>query len=83
MARQAAATTVSRSASTVGRGPGRATVAAPRRLDPVAEAGRQDLLQLGQRPQRRLLDAGHGPVGGGAQADRHGHGLVVVEQQRR
>jgi hypothetical protein len=53
------------------------------RLDPVTQPRRQDLLQLGQGPQRDLLDAGHCGARGHPQPDRDGDGLVVVEQQRR
>ena len=45
--------------------------------------GRQDLLDLGQRAQRGLLDPGHRAARRRAQADRHRHRLVVLEQQRR
>ncbi|GAA2561980.1 hypothetical protein GCM10010423_76000 [Streptomyces levis] len=43
----------------------------------------QHLLQFGQGPYRGLADALDALAGGGAQADRHGDGLVVVEEQRR
>ena len=43
----------------------------------------QHLLELGDGAHRRLLDADDAGVGGGPQPDRHGHGLFVVEQQRR
>jgi hypothetical protein len=52
------------------------------RADPVPQARRQDLFQLGQRAQRRLLDAGHGAAGRGAQPHGDRDGLLVVEQQR-
>jgi hypothetical protein len=52
-------------------------------VDPVPQPGRQHGLQLGQRAQRRLLDAGDATAGRGAHPDRHGHRLLVVEQQRR
>ena len=48
----------------------------------MPQPGRQHLLQLGQRPRRRLLEARH-PAGRGPQSHRHGEGLVVVQQQRR
>ncbi len=51
--------------------------------DLAPKPGRQHLLQLRQRAQRRLLDPGHRPTGRGAQADRDRHRLLVVEQQRR
>ena len=51
--------------------------------DPAPQPRRQHLLELGQSAQRGLLDAGHAAAGRGAQADRHGDRLVVVEQQRR
>ena len=50
---------------------------------PVAQPRRKDLLQLGQRPHRGFLNAGHRAVRGGAQPDRDRHRLLVVEQQRR
>ena len=40
-------------------------------------------LQLGQRPQRRLLQPGHAPGRGRVQAHRHRHRLLVIQQQRR
>jgi len=49
----------------------------------MAQPGWQDLLELGQRPDRRLLDPGHTPGRGRAQPDGDGDRLVVVEQQRR
>ena len=48
---------------------------------PAPEARRQHLLELGGGPERRLLDAGHGPGRRGPQADRHRDGLLVVEEQ--
>ena len=53
------------------------------RADPTAQAVGQDLLELGQRPHRRLLDPGDLPGGGRAQADGDRDRLLVVEQQRR
>jgi hypothetical protein len=49
----------------------------------VPQPGRQHGLQLGQRSQRGLLDAGHAAARRGAHPDRDGDRLVVVEQQRR
>nr|BFE60179.1 hypothetical protein GCM10020063_047050 [Dactylosporangium thailandense] len=49
----------------------------------MAQPGRQDLFELGEGAQRGLLDPGDRAGGGGAQADGHGDGLVVVEQQGR
>jgi hypothetical protein len=51
------------------------------RLDRGPQPGRQHLLELRQRAGARLGDSGDS--GGGAQADRDGHGLLVVEEQRR
>jgi hypothetical protein len=53
------------------------------RGDPVAQPGRKNLLKLGQRADRGLLDSGDRAARGGTQSDRHRHRLVVVEQQRR
>ena len=53
------------------------------RLHPAAQLRRQHLLQLGQRAHGRLLDAGDRAARGGAQPDRDGDRLLVVEQQRR
>ena len=53
------------------------------RADPVAQPGRQHLLELGQRAHRGLLDPGDRAAGGRAQPDRDRDGLLVVEQQRR
>lgn len=50
------------------------------RGDLVAQPDRQHLLQLGQSAHRGLLDPGD-TSGGGAQGDRDGHGLVVIEEQ--
>ena len=52
------------------------------RVDPSPQPGGQDPFELGQRPLRRLLDAGHGAARGGPQPDGHGDRLVVVEQER-
>ena len=51
------------------------------RVQLAAQPVGQHLLQLGQRPGAGLLEAGH--PRGGPQADGDGHGLLVVEQQRR
>ena len=48
---------------------------------PVPEVRRQDLLELGERRSRRLLDAGHAPGCRRAQPDGDRHRLVVVEHQ--
>ncbi|GHA60926.1 hypothetical protein GCM10010303_85670 [Streptomyces purpurascens] len=50
---------------------------------PAAQPVRQHLFQLGEGPYRGLADALDALPGGRAQPDRHGHGLVVVQQQRR
>ena len=55
----------------------------PQRVDPAAQPRRHHLHHLGQRPHRRLLDAGHRAGRRRAQADRDGDRLLVVEQQRR
>jgi hypothetical protein len=49
----------------------------------VPQACGEDLFELGQGAEGRLLDAGDGAAGGGPQAQGDGDGLVVVEQQRR
>ena len=53
------------------------------RADAAAEPVGQDLLELGQRADRGLLDPGDRAGGRGAQADGDRDGLGVVEQQRR
>jgi hypothetical protein len=53
------------------------------RGDPAAQVPRQHLLDLGQGAQRRLLAVADAVHRGGAQPHGDGHGLVVVEQQRR
>ncbi len=53
------------------------------RVDPPAEPLGQHLEQLGQRPERGLLHPVDRSPAGGAQRDRDGDRLVVVEQQRR
>jgi hypothetical protein len=45
--------------------------------------GRQHLLELGQRAQRRLLDPADRVADRGSQPDDHGDRLGVVEQERR
>src|SRR5918993_1357966 len=55
----------------------------PQRIQPRAQPGREGLLQLGDRPQRGLLDPGDRAGRCGAQPQPDGHGLLVVEQQRR
>ncbi|GGV68551.1 hypothetical protein GCM10010228_23130 [Streptomyces massasporeus] len=49
----------------------------------AAQPVRQHLLQLGEGAYRGLADAVDALSGGGAQSDRHGDGLVVVQEQRR
>ncbi len=51
--------------------------------DLVPEPGRQHRLELGQRPERGLLQPGHAAGRRGMQADRHRHRLLIVQQQRR
>jgi hypothetical protein len=51
------------------------------RGDPVPQPRREDLLELGERPDRRLLDPGDGVRG--PQPHRDGDGFLVVEQERR
>ena len=53
------------------------------RPDPGSEPGGQHLLELGERRDRGVLEAGHAAVGRRPQAHGHGHRLVVVEQERR
>jgi hypothetical protein len=53
------------------------------RAHAAPQARGQDVLELRQRPQRRLLHPGDAAAHGRPQADRHGHGLLVVQQQRR
>jgi hypothetical protein len=52
------------------------------RADRAPQPGGQHLVELGQRPDRRLLDADH-RAAGAAQADGDGDGLLVVEHERR
>jgi hypothetical protein len=52
-------------------------------VDPAAQPGGQHLLELGERAQRGLLDPGDRAAGRVAQPDGDGHGLLVVQQQRR
>jgi hypothetical protein len=51
--------------------------------DATAKVGRQDLLELDQRPHGGLVDTDHGGAGGSAEPDRDGDRLVVVQEQRR
>jgi hypothetical protein len=53
------------------------------RVDAAAQARGEDLLELGQRPDRGLLDPGHAGARRRAQADRDGDRLLLVEQQGR
>jgi len=55
----------------------------PERVDPATQPGRHHLDQLGQRPDRGLLDPGDRALRGGLHADRERHRLVVVDDQRR
>ncbi len=50
---------------------------------PVAQPGGQHLLQLGQRAEGGLGDAGDRLTGGRLKADGHRDGLVVVQEQGR
>lgn len=50
--------------------------------DPAAQPVRQHLFELGEGAYGGLADALDALSGGGAQADRHGDRLVVVEEQR-
>ncbi|GGW69565.1 hypothetical protein GCM10010340_54710 [Streptomyces griseoloalbus] len=49
----------------------------------AAQPVRQHLLQLGEGAYGGLADALHALPGGGAQPDGDGHGLLVVQEQRR
>ncbi|GHC82212.1 hypothetical protein GCM10010309_58520 [Streptomyces violaceochromogenes] len=49
----------------------------------AAQPVRQHLLQLGEGPYRGLADAVDALPGGRPKPDRHGDGLVVVQEQRR
>ncbi|GAA2269510.1 hypothetical protein GCM10010415_39530 [Streptomyces atrovirens] len=49
----------------------------------AAQPVRQHLFQLGEGPYGTLADALDALPGGGAQPDGDGHGLLVVQQQRR
>ncbi|GAA4339157.1 hypothetical protein GCM10023086_73980 [Streptomyces venetus] len=49
----------------------------------AAQPVRQHLFQFGEGPHRGLADALDALPGGRAQSDRHRHGLVVVQEQRR
>ena len=48
----------------------------------MPQSRRQNLFELDEGTHGRLLDAGHRAAGGGAQPDRDGDRLLVVEQQR-
>ncbi len=50
--------------------------------DLAAQAAREDLFELGQGPQGGLLDADEAACGG-AQGDRDGDGLVVLQEEGR
>ena len=56
---------------------------AAQRADAAAQPGGENLLELGQRAHRGLLDARNRARGGGAQPDGDGDRLGVIEQQRR
>ena len=49
-------------------------------LDSLADPRRENLFQLGQSPERRLLDAGDRSAGGGQQTHGDGDRLLIVEQ---
>lgn len=51
------------------------------RLDAVPQPWWEHSGEFGQRPQRRLIDAGHALPCGGPKTDRDGDGLVILEQQ--
>jgi hypothetical protein len=70
---------VDRRAGAGGEGHGRRL----QRVDAPAQVGGEHLLELDQRADGGLLDPGHRRAGRGAQADRDGDGLVVVQEQRR
>nr|WP_255566629.1 hypothetical protein [Iamia sp. SCSIO 61187] len=53
------------------------------RPHPFDQRRREDLLELGQGRDGRLVEAAHAAVGRRPQAQGHGDGLVVVEEQRR
>jgi hypothetical protein len=61
---------------------GRGDCDALEQLHPMPESRGEDLFELGQRADRRLLDAGDRASGGGSEADCDGDGLLVVQQQR-
>ena len=52
------------------------------RVDLGAQVSRHDRFDAGQGPRDGVVDAGH-TARRGLQGDRHGDGLLVVEQQRR
>ena len=58
-------------------------VAAAMPGEPASKARRHDLLELGQRANRRLVDPGHRVRRHRPQSDRDRDRLVVVEQERR
>ena len=66
-----------------GRGSGERERGGVKGRDLVPEPGRQHRLELGQRPERGLLQPGHAAGRRGMQADRHRDRLLVVQQQRR
>jgi hypothetical protein len=49
----------------------------------VPQARGHDLFEFGEGAQCGVLEAGYGPARRGAQADRDGQCLLIVEQQRR
>jgi hypothetical protein len=53
------------------------------RVEPGPQPDRQRAFQLGQRAQRRLLDAGDRAGRARPQREPDGDGLLVVQQQRR
>jgi hypothetical protein len=64
--------------------PGEQRLGGPaQRADPAAQSGWQHLFELGQRPYRGLVDAGHRVSGRGAQADGDRRRFLVVEQEGR
>jgi hypothetical protein len=53
------------------------------RVDAAPQPGWQDLLELREGADGRLLDPGHARAGRGAQPDGDRHRLLLVQQQRR